>query len=276
MEVRDGSDGAGRYGDAAVAGNGGAEIDDKDRELARLKAKIQEKRKLLQEKKAQEASAQAEASAAPTPLRGERRSLTPPNDKDNVALTARNAERFSTQKKQIQSSSSSCLPPDLQERAKEMAAKVTALREACAAGDDSAYMTDSQPGQGNRRLAADDEIDVSFAGTCVHMCPDEELCRRDLDDDIQLLEKVDPGGLHPDNWTLRNTAVKRFRRSAADFKLNIPELVRPPKVLERVCGYLEEWVMVSKLCGMHALTFVHLMHVCSKPQFRLPLHTPSL
>lgn len=40
--------------------------------------------------------------------------------------------------------------------------------------------------------------------------------------------------------------MKRFRRSAADFKLDIPELVRPPEVLERVCGYLEEWVMVSE------------------------------
>ncbi len=56
---------------------------------------------------------------------------------------------------------------------------------------------------------------------------------------------TDPGGLHPEDWTLRDTAVKRFRRSAADFKLDIPELVRPPEVLERVCGYLEEWVMVS-------------------------------
>jgi hypothetical protein len=44
--------------------------------------------------------------------------------------------------------------------------------------------------------------------------------------------------------------VKRFRRSAADFKLDIPELVRPPDVLERVCGYLEEWVMVRYAFGV--------------------------
>ena len=75
------------------------------------------------------------------------------------------------------------------------------------------------------------------------MCPDEELLRREREGDIQLLEVTDPGGLHPKEWTLRDTAVKRFRRSAADFKLDIPELVRPPEVLERVCGYLEEWVM---------------------------------
>jgi hypothetical protein len=45
---------------------------------------------------------------------------------------------------------------------------------------------------------------------------------------------TDPGGLHPKEWTLRDTAVKRFRRSAADFKLDIPEWVRPPEILERV------------------------------------------
>ena len=59
------------------------------------------------------------------------------------------------------------------------------------------------------------------------MCPDEELLRREKEGDIQMLETPDPGGIHPAGWTLRNTAVKRFRRSAADFKLDIPELVRP-------------------------------------------------
>ncbi|KAL3780792.1 hypothetical protein ACHAW5_004905 [Stephanodiscus triporus] len=83
----------------------------------------------------------------------------------------------------------------------------------------------------------------SLIGTCTSMCPDEELLRREKEGDIQLLEVTDPGGIHPKEWTLRDTAVKRFRRSAADFKLDIPEWVRPPEVLERVCGYLEEWVM---------------------------------
>ena len=77
------------------------------------------------------------------------------------------------------------------------------------------------------------------------MCPDEELLRRERENDIQLLEMPDPGGIHPPNWTLRNTAIKRFRRSAADYKLDVPEWVRPPDVLEDCCSYLEEWVMVS-------------------------------
>jgi hypothetical protein len=75
------------------------------------------------------------------------------------------------------------------------------------------------------------------------MCPDEELLRREREGDIQLLERPDVQ-IHPSSWTLRDTMVKRFRRSAADYKLDVPEWIRPPDVLEIVCGYLEEWVMV--------------------------------
>jgi hypothetical protein len=82
----------------------------------------------------------------------------------------------------------------------------------------------------------------NLVGKCMFMCPDEELLRRESENDIQLLELPHPD-IHPTTWTLRETAIKRFRRSAADFKLDIPELVRPPYVLESVCGYLEEWVM---------------------------------
>ena len=82
---------------------------------------------------------------------------------------------------------------------------------------------------------------VALVGTCQYMCPDDELVRRQKESDIQLLELVHPE-IHPQGWNLRNTAVKRFRRSAADYKLDVPEWVRPPDVLERVCGYLEEWV----------------------------------
>ena len=86
---------------------------------------------------------------------------------------------------------------------------------------------------------------VALVGTCPYYCPDEELLRRERESDIQLLETPMPGKLHPADWTLRDTVVKRFRRSAADYKLDVPEWVRPPDVLEQVCGYLEEWVMVS-------------------------------
>jgi hypothetical protein len=95
---------------------------------------------------------------------------------------------------------------------------------------------------------------VSLVGTCQYMCPDDELIRRERESDIQQLETPQPGTLHPQHWSLRDTVVKRFRRSAADYKLDVPEWVRPPDVLERVCSYLEEWVMVSHLGGYVSAT----------------------
>jgi hypothetical protein len=96
---------------------------------------------------------------------------------------------------------------------------------------------------------------VSLVGTCQYMCPDDELLRREREGDIQQLETPQPGTLHPENWSLRETTVKRFRRSAADYKLDVPEWVRPPDVLEKVCGYLEEWVMV-RCCIVQEKTFL--------------------
>jgi hypothetical protein len=95
------------------------------------------------------------------------------------------------------------------------------------------------------------------------MCPDDELIRRQKEGDIQLLETPQPGTIHPTTWTLRNTAVKRFRRSAADYKLDVPAWVRPPDVLEVVCGYLEEWVMERDRQG-------------PDPRFQQMDHPPSL
>jgi len=82
----------------------------------------------------------------------------------------------------------------------------------------------------------------SLRGKCPFMCPNEELIRREYENDIQLLE-ITHADIHPKGWNLRNTAVKRFRRSAAAFRLDIPILVRPPVVLEQTVAYMEEWVM---------------------------------
>jgi len=84
---------------------------------------------------------------------------------------------------------------------------------------------------------------VNLVGICMTMCPIDEQERRRNENDIQALEICIPGQLHPSNWTLQETVVKRFRRSAADYKLDVPEWVRPPDVLEQTMGYLEEWIM---------------------------------
>ena len=148
----------------------------------------------------------------------------------NASLAAKNEKRFA--QNTANRNTFAILPKDLHQHAR-----------------------DYDPSQGED--ASNNEIDDNggsssdgnLVGTCIHMCPDEELIRRESENGIQTLElpcKV----IHPPSWTLRETAVKRFRRSAADFKLDIPELVRPPHVLERVCGYLEEWVMERDRQGL--------------------------
>jgi hypothetical protein len=189
---------------------------DADRKLAELKAKLAEKKKRLEEKRrkgARSTSPKLNANAAP---------FVP----GNASLAERNALRFAGDTGRGETRA--MLPAELRSKADEDATAQNALRNA-----------------GGRGEREDLENATSLVGTCPHMCPDEELLRREREGDIQLLERPVPGEVHPQNWTLRDTMVKRFRRSAADYKLDVPEWVRPPDVLEKVCGYLEEWVMVS-------------------------------
>lgn len=229
--------------------------------LSNLQARIAEKKKKLEQKAAAAATAASalRAGAAPfapssmappprnaatpfaqpslsvptrsaAPLIIEASSLAPPRNaaasmEPSSSVAQRNAVRFSESTDTVTRSQ---LPADLRSQSAEVTAAQTALRNS-----------------GGRSGRENLENAVSLVGTCEHMCPDEELLRREREGDIQLLERPVPDGkLHPSSWTLRNTMVKRFRRSAADYKLDVPGWVRPPDVLERVCSYLEEWVMV--------------------------------
>jgi len=207
-----------------------------DEQLAALRARIQEKRKKLlklkQGEQSNEATGGDNSGGATTEVRKD-------DETSNAELAAKNALRFSTSN--TNQTLNKLLPSDLKAQSNTTS-------------DSGGWSTPANSGQStpvdSGEEDVDEELDVrhlsnarSLVGTCKSMCPDEELVRREREGDIQLLEITDPGGLHPKEWTLRNTAVKRFRRSAADFKLDIPELVRPPEVLEQVCGYLEEWVM---------------------------------
>ena len=148
-----------------------------------------------------------------------------------ASLADRNAVRFGSQTQS--SSTSTYMPAHLRGKAEQSSG--------------TEHENSIVPKDKNREEL---ENAVSLVGTCQSMCPDDELLRREKEGDIQQLEIPQPGTLHPDNWSLRETAVKRFRRSAADYKLDVPEWVRPPDVLEKVCGYLEEWVMV-RCCIVH-------------------------
>lgn len=195
--------------------------------LVRLKARIQAKKKKLEEQKKRKEAAVAAAAAlrtTPTPESAELNpDAAPFTPTEILNLAERNKLRFAAPK--VKSS-------QLSEGLKE---KVEDKTEA-----------EDEAGRGREDL----ENAVSLVGTCQYMCPDDELLRREREGDIQLLEIPQPGSIHPVDWTLRETAVKRFRRSAADFKLNVPEWVRPPAVLEKVCGYLEEWVMERDRQGL--------------------------
>eukprot|EP00804_Cyclotella_cryptica_P012582 CCRYP_014731-RA/>CCRYP_014731-RA protein AED:0.22 eAED:0.22 QI:292/1/0.8/1/1/0.8/5/3559/647 len=211
-------------------------------QLALLRAKIQEKKNRLLQMKKHNQNNEADSNNDDTKNGSESSTITPPQSAFNSELAAKNAVRFASAGSSQGQTLSKLLPADLKERASQPSQP-----------DDN----EAENGENDWGSAQDEDNDdaidelqtrhlssaKSLIGICKSMCPDEELIRREREGDIQLLEITDPGGLHPEGWTLRDTAVKRFRRSAADFKLDIPELVRPPEVLERVCGYLEEWVM---------------------------------
>jgi hypothetical protein len=216
----------------------------KDNEETRIKAKLEEKKllqaeieakkkKLLErtkrKKPIKDNSLNANAAPfAPTSLSSSKATQD--------SLAERNALRFGQQSKDS-SQTREFLPLDI--RAKVDKEKL---------GNKNPVVSTEKDGR------EDLENAISLVGTCQYMCPDDELIRRERENDIQQLEIPQPGNLHPPNWSLRNTAVKRFRRSAADYKLDVPEWVRPPDVLERVCGYLEEWVMVSNLARKQHFT----------------------
>ena len=192
-------------------------------ELEKKKKKLLEKRKKLEAAKAESNSAATSLNPSAAPFAPSRNSSPMPEGSDSLA--ERNAARFDTSA--ANAATRAHLPSDLKAKAGQ-AVDYAALRSS---GGDREVLDQAK----------------SLVGTCPYMCPDEELLRREREGDIQLLELVRPGELHPQHWTLRDTAIKRFRRSAADYKLDVPEWVRPPDVLEKVCSYLEEWIMVSLL-----------------------------
>eukprot|EP00977_Amphora_coffeiformis_P027459 scaffold34612_cov165-Amphora_coffeaeformis.AAC.25 len=206
-----------------------------DEEKKKKLALIEKKKKRLEElKKKKAAVGEKGGPTAPSSLNASAPSYIPSAGMPSVvapksettseasSLAERNAARFD--RSAANSETRAHLPSDLQAKA----------------GQAIDYEKLRTGGGGNREVL--DEA-KSLVGTCPYMCPDEELLRREREGDVQLLELVRPGELHPANWTLRNTTIKRFRRSAADYKLDVPEWVRPPDVLENVCSYLEEWIM---------------------------------
>ena len=202
------------------------ELEKKNIKLAKFKDKIdilkQRKKELLDKKNKDEKPKLSPFSPPFNPSVID--SLKKTNDVTDPIITLErkemNASRFTTKKDR---KTIKLLPEDVQRRV------------------ESNSFQSLTPSHVNNDITKDD-ADEDCVGTCPHMCPEQELITRESEGEIPLLE-ITHEQIHPKSWNLRQTAVKRFYRSSADYKLNIPDQVRPPHVLERVCSYLEEWVM---------------------------------
>ncbi|VEU41056.1 unnamed protein product [Pseudo-nitzschia multistriata] len=201
-----------------------AEMEEKKR---KLQAKIEEKKRHLAERQKQKKEAERKAKqAAP--------SIAPSKPAQGTNRQDQQQQQQQQQHKQKQPQGSQ---QSLAERNAQRFAKFN--NQSSARSQSPALAAKTRASSGREDL----EHAVNLVGLCQTMCPADELRRRENESDIQALEVPLPGKLHPPNWTLEDTAIKRFRRSAADYKLDVPEWVRPPEVLERTMGYLEEWIM---------------------------------
>jgi len=167
-----------------AAGSGAAAGDEK---LAALRARIQEKQKLLKLKQ-QSKQSNGEAgrgNISPTRLRGGELATTKEKKDDatsNAELAAKNALRFSTSNTDRDLALNKLLPSDL---------KVQSSNNQSSSNTDGSGGWSTPVDSGEE----DDGMDgrnlsnaKSLVGICRSMCPDEELIRREKEGDIQLLE----------------------------------------------------------------------------------------
>ncbi|KAA8563747.1 hypothetical protein EYC84_011765 [Monilinia fructicola] len=77
---------------------------------------------------------------------------------------------------------------------------------------------------------------IDFKGTCDQMCPEEEIIRRIIEDDVQRAEKeaAPDGSMRPSPQMM----IKKLARSAAGEDAPLPQDVRSPAALRRTLDYL--------------------------------------
>lgn len=96
----------------------------------------------------------------------------------------------------------------------------------------------------------DGDVDGVVTGLCTDMCPSQERKQRLEERDIHKFEKMFLSSECLQNFDINESVismVKKCQRSAADHRLNIPQLVRTPKTLLRTIAYLEDTIMDAKL-----------------------------
>ena len=177
-----------------ASGGGG----DGEEQLSALRAKIREKREKLQKLKMNEQTHTQEHSNSEGRKSLGATALSTTRDHDhrtqgdaNADLAARNALRFSTASSDRDQSLSKLMPADLKDRG-AVAGSSAWSTPAQSSGDD-----EDDNGINDENVDVDDDDDLdgrnlsnakSLVGTCLSMCPDEELVRREKEGDIQLLE----------------------------------------------------------------------------------------
>lgn len=87
---------------------------------------------------------------------------------------------------------------------------------------------------------------VNLDGTCIDMCSPAERELHIRVDELSGFEKCFPD--QPGRE--RELIIKRFQRSSADHKLDIPSEVRPPGVLRRTQLYIEQEIMDRERAGV--------------------------
>ncbi|KAJ8605750.1 hypothetical protein CTAYLR_008474 [Chrysophaeum taylorii] len=99
------------------------------------------------------------------------------------------------------------------------------------------------------RPNGDEPPAAAIVGTCEQMCPQSEIEERARHNELDAWEKPPPAAFLKSSNNLevaaREFAVKRYKRSDAGSIQNVPELVRPPRVLLATLDHLETHV-VSK------------------------------
>ncbi|KAJ8542721.1 hypothetical protein ON010_g12090 [Phytophthora cinnamomi] len=87
---------------------------------------------------------------------------------------------------------------------------------------------------------------TNLDGVCADMCSPAERELHIRVDELSVFEKCFPD----QPGTERDMIIKRFQRSSADHKLDIPEEIRPPGVLRRTQLYIEQAIMDLEQCGL--------------------------
>ncbi|KAF1326322.1 Nuclear protein export factor, partial [Globisporangium splendens] len=114
-----------------------------------------------------------------------------------------------------------------------------------AAGEPSSSMSFAASGNDDSNKAELSSA-VNLDGTCVDMCSPAERELHIRVDELSVFEKCFPD--QPGRE--RDLIIKRFQRSSADHKLDIPSEVRPPGVLRRTQLYIEQEIMDRERAGV--------------------------